>query len=96
MMKCLQLWQSIFLIRSVLAISNQFDLEFHQMDVKTAFLNGNLEEEIFLRRPEDLRTKDHPNMISKLRKSLLQNETIDKIWDTRKMMLIHTSTTNDS
>ena len=34
-------------IRTVLAIANQLDLDLHQMDVKTAFLNGDLEEEIY-------------------------------------------------
>ena len=35
-------------IRSVLAIANQLDLELHQMDVQTAFLNEELEEEIYV------------------------------------------------
>ena len=40
------------LIPSVLAIANQLDLELHQMDVQTAFLNGELEEEIYMLQPE--------------------------------------------
>ncbi|CAB3988910.1 Retrovirus-related Pol poly from transposon TNT 1-94 [Paramuricea clavata] len=39
-------------IRSLLAIANQLDLEVHQMDVSTAFLNGELEEEIYMKQPE--------------------------------------------
>ena len=35
-------------VRTVLAISNALDLELHQMDVKAAFLNGNLDEEIYI------------------------------------------------
>ena len=35
-------------IRSVLAIANEFDLNVHQMDVKTAFLNGGLENDIYI------------------------------------------------
>ena len=39
-------------IRLVLAIAALRNLEIHQMDVKTAFLNGELEEEIYMEQPE--------------------------------------------
>ena len=35
-------------IRMILAIAALQNLEVHQMDVKTAFLNGDLEEEIYM------------------------------------------------
>ena len=34
-------------IRTLLAITNHLDLELHQMDVQTAFLNGEFKEEIY-------------------------------------------------
>ena len=40
------------LIRAVLAIINKYDLDAHQLDVKTAFLNGELEEEIYMEIPD--------------------------------------------
>ena len=39
-------------IRLLIAIAVIFDLKIHQMDVKTVFLNGGLEEEIYMDQPE--------------------------------------------
>ncbi|KAL0366308.1 UNVERIFIED_CONTAM: Retrovirus-related Pol polyprotein from transposon TNT 1-94 [Sesamum radiatum] len=39
-------------IRVLIAIAALYDLEIHQMDVKTAFLNGELDEEIYMEQPE--------------------------------------------
>jgi hypothetical protein len=42
-------------IRILLALAAELDLEIHQMDVKSAFLNGELEEEIYLEMPPGFR-----------------------------------------
>ena len=39
-------------IRILLVVVNQLDWELQQLDVKTAFLNGDLEETIFMEQPE--------------------------------------------
>ncbi|GKD12294.1 retrovirus-related pol polyprotein from transposon TNT 1-94 [Tanacetum coccineum] len=39
-------------IRMILAIAALRNLEFYQMDVKTTFLNGDLEEEIYMNKPK--------------------------------------------
>jgi len=41
-------------IRAVLGLVATMNLEVEQLDVKTAFLHGDLEEEIYMEQPEDL------------------------------------------
>ena len=41
-------------IRMILAIASLQNLEVHQMNVKTAFLNGVLEEKFYMEQPEGL------------------------------------------
>lgn len=55
-------------IRIILATATTHDLHLAQFDVKTAFLNGNLNEEIFLQQPE--RYEDGTNRVCRLEKSL--------------------------
>ena len=57
-------------IRSLLAVANIYDWEIHQMDVKTAFLQGDLEEEIYMRQPDGYIDNDKPNHVCKLKKSI--------------------------
>ena len=38
-------------LRLILAVATQRSMHIHQMDIKTAFLNGELEEEIYLELP---------------------------------------------
>ncbi|KAL6315693.1 hypothetical protein AAG906_005785 [Vitis piasezkii] len=44
-------------LRIIMALVAHFDLELHQMDVKTAFLNGNLDEDIYMEQPEGFAKK---------------------------------------
>ena len=48
-------------IRTVLSIAASMNLEIEQLDVKTTFLHGDLEEEIYMQRPESFvkRGKEH-------------------------------------
>ena len=39
-------------VRVLLAIDAHFNYEIWQMDVKTAFLNGNIEEELYMVQPK--------------------------------------------
>ncbi|GMI70226.1 cysteine-rich RLK (RECEPTOR-like protein kinase) 8 [Hibiscus trionum] len=54
----------------VLALVAQFDLELQQMDVKTSFLNGDLEEEVYMKQPEGFSSSDGENLVCKLKNSI--------------------------
>ena len=57
-------------IRMVLAIAALRNLEVHQMDVKTIFLNGELEEEIYMEQLKGFSAPGQENKVCKLVKSL--------------------------
>jgi hypothetical protein len=58
-------------IRVVLSLAASLDLEIEQMDVKTAFLHGDLEEEIYMEQPKDFSVKGKKGYVCRLKKSLL-------------------------
>ena len=57
-------------IRILLSITACLDYEIWQMDVKTAFLNGNLEEDIYMRQTEGFIAGRKGNLVCKLQKSI--------------------------
>ena len=54
----------------IMTLVAQYDLELHQMDVKTAFLNGELEEEVYMDQPDRFSSKRKDHMVCKLKKSI--------------------------
>ena len=60
------------LVRALLAIINKHELDAYQLDVKTAFLYGELEEEIYMEIPDgyDCDKKTRATKVCKLKKSL--------------------------
>ena len=56
--------------RLVMALVAHFDLELHLMDVKTAFLNGDLSEEVYMSQPEGFKENGKENMVYRLKRSI--------------------------
>ncbi|TQD95075.1 hypothetical protein C1H46_019343 [Malus baccata] len=67
-------------IRLLLAMAAQHDMEIEQMDVKTAFLHGDLEETIFMAQPEGFVEYGKENLVCQLRKSLYGLKQSPRQW----------------
>lgn len=76
-------------IRLLLALVAQLDMELFQMDVKTAFLHGDLEEEIYMAQPDGFMVSGKEDMVCKLEKSLYGLKQSPRQWYKRfdKFML---------
>ena len=57
-------------IRTILSLVVVEDLHLEQLDVKTAFLHGDLEEEIYMQQPQGYEVKGKENLVCRLKKSL--------------------------
>ena len=65
-------------LRFILAFANQFNLLTHHVDVKTAFLNGILKEEIYMNIPEGV--SNNKNQVCKLNKALYGLKQAARCW----------------
>ncbi|RVW21621.1 Retrovirus-related Pol polyprotein from transposon TNT 1-94 [Vitis vinifera] len=66
--------------RLVMALVAHFDLELHQMDVKTAFLNGDLSEEVYMSQPEGFKENGKENMVCRLKRSIYGLKQASRQW----------------
>lgn len=67
-------------IRVILAMCATFDLYLEQLDVKTAFLHGELEEEIYMLQPEGFEEQGKENLVCRLNKSLYGLKQAPRCW----------------
>ncbi|KAE8693713.1 putative beta-D-xylosidase [Hibiscus syriacus] len=67
-------------IRLVLKIVATENLYLEQLDVKTTFLHGDLEEEIYMRQPEGFIEADKKNLVCRLKKSLYGLKQSPRQW----------------
>ncbi|XP_055803610.1 uncharacterized protein LOC129872713 [Solanum dulcamara] len=66
--------------RMLIALAAVYVLEIYQIDVKTTFLNGELEEELYIEQPEGFVVPDKENKVYKLVKSLYGLKQAPKQW----------------
>jgi hypothetical protein len=67
-------------IRFLLYVAAGIDFEVEQMDAKTTFLHGDLEEEIYMKQPEGYVVKGKKELICKMKKSLYGLKQPPRMW----------------
>ena len=70
-------------IRILLAVAAYHDYEIWQMDVKTAFLNGDLTEDIYMQQPQGFIAAGQETMVCKLNRSIYGLKQASRSWNIR-------------
>ena len=67
-------------IRFILALASRYDLELRQVDVKGAYLNGRLNETVYMRQPEGFATEGKENLVCRLNKGIYGLKQSGRVW----------------
>ena len=67
----------------LLSIAAHLDYEFWQMDVKTAFINGHLDEDIYMMQSDGFVAENHEQRVCKLQKSIYGLKQTSRSWNIR-------------
>lgn len=70
-------------VRTILAFAAQKQWKVHHMDVKTAFLNGELEEEVYVKQPDGFLDNNNPQKVLRLKKALYGLKQAPRAWNTK-------------
>ncbi|KAL0402256.1 UNVERIFIED_CONTAM: Retrovirus-related Pol polyprotein from transposon TNT 1-94 [Sesamum latifolium] len=70
-------------IRTVLAILAQLELQVYQLDVKSVFLNGEIEEEVYVEQPEGFIVKGKEDKVCRLKKALYGLKQAPRAWNSK-------------
>jgi hypothetical protein len=67
-------------IHILLAYATHHDFKLYQMDVKSAFLNGSIKEEVYVKQPLGFEDEEYPNHVYKLHKALYGLKQAPRAW----------------
>ena len=70
-------------VRLIISLAAQKSWKIHQMDVKSAFLNGSLEEEVYIEQPQGYIVKGEEDKVLRLKKALYGLKQAPRAWNTR-------------
>ena len=68
-------------LRILLALANEYNMQIHQMDVTTAFLYGDLKEDIYMHQPEGCVVPGSEGLVCKLKRSLYGLKQSPRCWN---------------
>jgi transposase InsO family protein len=77
-------------LRLLLALAALENWEIHQMDVKSAFLNGVLNEEIYMEQPQGFITAEQENKVCRLKKALYGLKQASRAWNQQFHSVLNT------
>jgi hypothetical protein len=67
-------------IRTIIALAAKMKWKLHQMDVKTTFLNGLIEEEVYIEKPQGFEVEDRKSHVCRLKKALYGLKQVPRAW----------------
>jgi hypothetical protein len=67
-------------IRTIIALATKMKWKLHQMDVKTTFLNGVIEEEVYIEQPQGFEVEDRKTHVCRLKKALYGLKQTPRAW----------------
>eukprot|EP00253_Pinus_taeda_P012602 PITA_12602 len=67
-------------IRSIISIAAEMGWKIHQMDVKTAILNGFIQEEVYIEQPQGFEVHGKESLVCKLKKALYGLKQAPRAW----------------
>ena len=66
--------------RVIMVIVAHFDLELHQMDVKTTFLNGDMDEDVYMEQPTGFTEVGKEDLVCKINNSIYGLKQASRQW----------------
>jgi hypothetical protein len=67
-------------IHILLDYATHHDFKLYQIDIKSAFLNGPIKEEVYVKQPPDFESEEYPNHVYKLHRVLYGIKQAPKAW----------------
>ena len=76
-------------VRTVIALAAAKGWHLHQMDVKKAFLQGELEEKVYMIQPPGFESHEHSNVVCRLQKPLYGLKQAPCAWHSKITQYLH-------